>query len=854
MNMRRNHDGKRIQSHVDPLLYAQRLSYAKKKANDFEWGKQVADSIDFEAFPTNRTQEISHRLENYALWNGQGTKSLTVDMSEMANTKLFSDEEKGDVASAYTRIQHFDVISQIGHGMHGEQIARPLTVTVVDSSRFSQSEKRRVKEQLVQQHLNERIIEPMRQQMTAKFLQENGIEDPFQLAPEEQQAIQEQIEVQVQGMTPKDIKKYMSKEYKSTREVQANKLVQLLIKDLDIKFLTDENFKNAIIDGREIYYVGVRHGKPVLEIINPIYFRSYGSDDDLFIQDAERAVYERFITIADVYDKYSDQLKPADLKKLDNLLNVTGPGGAYNEIVEHAESRLIGSPQFNSLQKDLQGINPRTKEGQRRLGSIRRKYSGNRTGVNMVREAHIVWKSQRKLKHIKRVDEETGQINWFFIDESYTFNPLKGDVEEKVIWVNEVWECTKLGYLDGIYVNLRRVPYQYRSLDNPRNVKLPYIGAEYFKLFGNAEPTSPMQKGKSWNYEINLQMAKIREMEATDLGRVLLMTLNAKPDNWSWSKFFQVVRYTKMAPLDLKKEGIDQFDAQFFKSVDLSSLADVAKKIQYLEWLINRAAIAMSFNSARLGQTDQYSTVTNNQQNLARSLAQTASIYQMHDKIVNQVIESLLNASRVAYKDNPKYFANVLDDGEIAELELDPEILWSSEMGVHVTNSGDELDNLQMVKQNLMHFVQNGLGLPDSIKVMWSKSGAELYNVAQDIEDKQMQAQEQQMAAMRENAEAQKKMAEDMEVLKGNIKDMLNDKEWAAKLQMADINAETLRRANDVNANNINDNFERDVYSKELDMEKFNKEIEFMKEKFLKEMQLKEKELEIKEKQANKKK
>jgi hypothetical protein len=256
----------------------------------------------------------------------------------------------------------------------------------------------------------------------------------------------------------------------------------------------------------------------------------------------------------------------------------------------------------------------------------------------------------------------------------------------------------------------------------------------------------------------------------------------------------------------------------------------------------------MSFNAARLGQTQQYSTATNNQQNLARSLSQTASVYQTHDEIVKNVLEAMLHAARVAYKKNPVYLANILDDGEIAELELDPELLWSSELGVFVSNSGDEIDNLNMVKQNLMHFIQNGLGLPDSIRVLWSKSGSELFGIASEIEEKQQAQQAAQQEAMQEMQMQQVEMEKAMEELKGNIKAMLQEKELAAKIEMATISAETLRNANDVNRNNENDYLERAVITDQINKEKFDTEMVFEREKFKKEMEIKEKELEIKEK------
>ena len=828
---------------VDPLLYAKRLSYSKKAANDFAWAKNVADSFDFMAAgKDDYKKKLKERESLYRIWNGKGSDAVQMESPNMA-----MQEEGFD--GAYTKVQHYDVISQIAHAMYGEQIARPLQAMVVDQSRYSQSERRRMREQLLSQYIQQKFIAPIQEQAMQQVMMQMGVQDPFSLQPEQQQQMQQQVSAMVEEMTPTDIQKYMKKEYRSTREKQANKLLQLMMKSLDIKFHTDYNFQNVLIDGKEIYRVGVRHGRPFLDIINPLRFRYGMSPDKIFIQDGEWAVYETDITLADVYNKYGDVLTKSQLKRLDMY---TGLGSnSLSSIEEFKNSRLIGSVGFKDYADEISKLNMRTTEGQRRFQAIQNNLIGNNGNITMVREAHITWKAQRRLKKITRVNED-GSPTSFFIDESYKFNPFAGDIKQEDIWVNEVWEVTKIGFgNEAIYLNIGPTPYQYRSLENPRNVKLPYIGAEYFRLMGNDENTSPLRKGLAWQYDINLQMAKIREMESTDLGKVLLMTLAAKPDNWSWGKFFQVVRYTKMAPLDLKKEGVDQFDAQFFKALDLSNMQDIAGKIQYLEWLINRAAQAMSFNAARLGQTQQYSTATNNQQNLARSLSQTASIYEMHDKIVNQVLEALLHASRVAYKDSPQYFANVLDDGELAELELDPELLWSSELGVHITSSGDEIDNLQMIKQNLMSFIQNGLGLPDSLRIMWSKSGSEIFNLASDIEEKQMKQAQQQMQSMQQAQMQQAELQKEMETLKAELKSIMQDKELAAKIEMATISAQTIRNANDINMNNENDYLERQIITDEINAEKFRVEQELARMKMDNDMKIKNRELDIKEKQLN---
>jgi hypothetical protein len=827
---------------LDPLLYAKRLPYSRKIANNFAWAKNCADAFDFGMIGRD-DKESKLRKDLYRIWNGRGSDAVQAESTSPMSADLMEEGFEG----SFAKVQHYDIISQIGHAMHGEQIARPLQAFVIDKSAHSQSERRAKREELITNYLQEKFIKPAQEQAMMQVMQQMGIQDPFSLQPEEQQQFQQQVDQVASSLTLPDIQKYLRKGYRTTREKQGNKLLQVLLKELDIKFKGDYNFQNVIIDGSEVYRVGVRHSRPFVDIINPLKFRWGGGSDVIFIQDGEWAIYEQDITIADAYNKYGDVLTKADLKRLDNYVGLGS--NSMKTIEEFNNSRLIASVGFDTLKSEISKLDMRTSEGQNKFKAIQHRLNNHSSNFAQLREVHIVWKAQRRLKQITRVNED-GTDYTFFIDESYKFNPFKGDIKQSDIWVNEVWEVTKIGFgTEAIYLNIGPVPFQYRSLSNPRDVKLPYIGAEYFRLMGNDKNTSPLRKGLAWQHDINIEMAKIRELDSTDLGKVLLMTMAAKPDNWTWGKFFQVVRYTKMAPIDLKKEGIDAFDAQFFKSIDLSNMQDIAGKIQRLEWLINRAAMSMSFNAARLGQTQQYSTATNNQQNLARSLSQTASIYEMHDKILMQVLDAVIHAARVAFKDNPAYFVNILDDGEIAELELDNEMLWNSELGVYVTNSGDDQDNLQMVKQNLMHFIQNGLGLPESIRILWSKSGSELFSFAEEIEEKQQSAAQQQMEAMKEAQMSQAELAKEMEILKAELKQMLQREDLEVKLKMADINADNLRRANDINENNENDYLERQAITDEINMQKFMMEMQMKREMMRDQKELKEKELEIKEKQ-----
>jgi len=61
-----------------------------------------------------------------------------------------------------------------------------------------------------------------------------------------------------------------------------------------------------------------------------------------------------------------------------------------------------------------------------------------------IRVIRVYWKSRKKIKKIKFYDPQTGEEDFTFMPESYIPNEMKGE-EEKVFWINEAWEGTKIG-------------------------------------------------------------------------------------------------------------------------------------------------------------------------------------------------------------------------------------------------------------------------------------------------------------------------------------------------------------------------------------------------------------------------
>lgn len=828
------------ESNTDMIYPLQRISYAKKKANDFAWAEKVADFYDYYYGNYYDSERIKRLKMNYNLYNGRGEDAMKEYYSGYG-----ADLEIEGVEGGFDNVQHHPLIDQIAKAMVGEQQRRPLKPIAIDSSGYTMNLRKMERVRMFQDYINQKFIDPIKMEVIQQTLVELGINDPYNLSPDEQEEFNLMVQERVKAKSPDEIENYMRKDYKSPSETQAQKLLDYMMGELDIKYITDEGFKHGIITGEEIYYVGVRHNNPYVELVNPIGFTSSQARNTHFIEDGEWAKYERYIKYTDLFNEFGDVMRPRDLKKLEGVFNAFGIGGSTRE--HHMESRLVGEVSAIDSRVDGalfdSGPDIRTKEGQEFMKQIYQHYGTDYDGFSSIRHVHLVWKSLRKLKYIERVTQ-TGKKG-FFVDESYEFNKLKGDLTQKEIWVPEVWECDKFGTTDALYLNKRPVPFQYRSLDDPWNVKLPYVGVEYGRLFGNTKNVSPMDLGKPWQYKFNVQMAKIHEMEATDVGKVLLTTMGAKPKDWSWGKWIMMMKYGKIAPIDTQSETFNPgIDSQIFKQIDLSTLNDLAGRLQYLEFIRNQVALSMSYNPSRLGQVAPYTAVTNSQQNIVQSSYQTEDIYSTHNKVIENLLNVLVKAARLAFRNNEIARTYLLDDMSIAELELDWTILDQSKIGIKIRNSSDDFNNIMNIKSISQAMVQNGLiTMPELIKLMWANNGAEILNIAENAEMNAERRRQQEFQNQQQMLQQQSEMQKQLQQLQQEFEREKMNAEHQKDLLVAQINSTRFAQQYDINQNQISDNMEREKMRIEHERIQKERDRALDKEKHKDTIALKEKEI-----------
>jgi hypothetical protein len=795
----------------------QYIPYSKKKANNFKWLEEVADYYEYfetdgEFVKKNRKYKL-----NYDMYNGRADMGRYIQECSPFEQHMLNYSEDND----YSKIRHHPVIDTVAKSIVGEQRRRPLNAVIFNSNVEGINKRRRKKQELLNQYMQKSILDPIRNKITQQYMLQNDIEDPYTMDKESQDKMRSEIDQQVTQENPKEILAYMRKGFKTPEDKQLTKIYEYLKKREDIKFKCDQGFEHGIITGLEAYYTPIQNNEPKLYVINPMNLKYYLSADRTFIDDAEWVTYKKSMTYSEIFNDYN--LDSEDIKKLNNLNFMSGSsGGAYEQMKHKRDSRMI-----SVVGDRADHIDPKSNQGQQDLMALYEKYGTDH--VNAVDVVHTVIRSVRKLFVTKRYDKEIDRLVTYYWDESYKRHP--DDVEFTSRMVPELYQVTKIGEggTDCLYVQKGPVPYQYRDLSNPFDVKMPYTGAEYSRLMNNTENVSLMDLGAPWQFRLNVEMARLDESLATDIGNVMVTNMASIPKNWDLDKYYSYMRYKKIVPVDFSQEGIGPNDAQLFKSIDLSNGKQIQERINLIEYLRNQISLSMSYNPSRLGLIDQYTAVSNNQQNIIQSSLQTESIYAMHNKIVEKMLNSLMNTARVAYKDNPIKASYILDDLSIADLNLDSEMMWRSEIGLFISNESEDIENLRATKEFLQPMIQNQvIGGPEAIKLLWARSGAECLEIAESATEKmiarQQQDQEFQKQMMQQQAKIQEqlaKQAQDFDLMK-----QAND--LAQKDRAAEMQSFQFANQYDINKNQINDGnekadkdrlFERDENQKDRDQE-----------------------------------
>lgn len=665
----------------------------------------------------------------------------------------------------------------------GEETKRPLNFRVIRTSQEATSEMQEKEKQMILQYIEAAI--------TAR------------MSPEEAQQFQQQLQ-SGEIMPPEQIAKYMDKDYKDIVENTAYHSLTYLREKLDLDNEFIKGWKDGLISGREIYYVGVLNAEPYAERVNPICF-SYDKSPDLeFIEDGSWCCRKMRMPITEVYDRYYDKLEEKDLDKLEEMIGST-PGrnlGDRSPVDMGIQLRIYDNPIF---------------EG---------------SGKSLVNVWHCCWKSFKKIFYVTTTDD-AGQPQINIVDETY--QPVGNEVSIEPDWIIEVWEGYRAG--SDLYFGIQPIEYQHVSIDNPNSQKLPYCGAIYSNT--NSKPRSLVSILKPLQYMYIVLWYRLELAIARDKGKVVNMDITQIPKSMNispakWMHYLSSVGVNFINPYEEGwnipgREGGKPAQFNQITALDLTMSNVIAEYIQLMDKIEELAGTISGITQQREGAVSSSEMVGNVERSVVQSSHITEPLFWVHNQCKRRVLNMLLNTAKGAWEETGKQkLQYIFDNGERAFLDITPKFYYE-DMDVFVSDTSKDLENIQKLQQLIQPAMQNGASLLEAAEILTNDNFNIIKQKLKDMQTRQEQVQQQQQEAeaqqqqqlqqMQNEAKQQELMLQEAQM---DLQRYQIDQDNQTKIAVAQINAYRGTEDMDQNDNGVPDVAE--LGKQALEQQKINQE------------------------------
>lgn len=671
--------------------------------------------------------------------------------------------------------QDYNIIKPKIDLLLGEETKRPFNFRVVRTSEIATSE--------MQDKAKQMLIDYIQATIMSK------------LGPEEQARYQQALE-SGEIMPPEQIQKYMSKDYKDIAEITAYHSLNYLKNKLNITHEFFKGWKDALIGGEEIYYVGILNGEPCLERINPLYFDYDTETSDLeFIHDAQWCVYEMKLSVTDIYDRYYDKLSEKQLNELLDLMSDSAKGGV--------------NPEVRKTSLDYPHIKTHTING----------FSTNpfEDGSN-ISVWHTCWQGFKKIGFVTITDPETGEPVEYVVDETYNVTGMELNVEWR--WIIETYEGYRAG--EDLYFGMGPIEYQFISADNPNAQRLPYTGVIYNNT--NSKPRSLVSMMKPLQYMYIVLWYRLELAMARDKGKVVNMDITQIPKSMNidvskWMHYLSALGVNFINPYE---EGWDipgregGKPAQFnqITALDLTMANTINQYIMLMDKIESMLSEISGVSKQREGSISSNELVGNVERSVVQSAHITEPWFWTHNQVKREAIGMLLNTSKWAWKDNKTNLQYILDDATRAFITLSDNFFYE-DYDVFVEDTTKNQQQIDALKNLMQPAMQNGASLLDITEIITMDNVTMIKNKLEEIEQKRMEQQqameqaqaerEQQMLQMQNEVKEEELMLKEAEM---DLKKYEIDSNNATKITVAQLNAYRGAENMDQNENGIPDTME----------------------------------------------
>lgn len=741
------------------------------KSKTKAWAKQCvdfgADHATISYSPVRNS--VMHKKINYDLINGK---------IHMKDLELVLNPAHLDESFIPDKIQHYPIMNSKLNVLRGEETKRQFDhrVIITNPNAITEIEKNKKAE----------LVSQLQQLVESQATSEEDFNQKLQ-----------------------EISDYFTYEWQDAREMKANELVNHYYKEFNMPLMFNNGFVDGCTVGEEMYMCSIVSGEPCIEKLDPCKVRVFKSGFSNRIEDADMIVIEDYWSPGKIFDTYYDSLSEKDRKWLrevpDNYQGGDGPVvdsmGNVDPLPGFVNATMI-TDQFESV------INTEELFGTDTAALLPYDLNGN------IRVVRVFWKSRRKVKKVTHFDRMTGEKLVDFYDENYVINPDLGE-EEKIYWVNQAWQGTKIG--KDIYVDMRPCPVQYNRLDNPSKCHFGIVGSIY--NINNNKPFSLVDMMKQYNYLYDAIHDRLNRLISNNWGKIIQLDLAKVPDGWDVTKWMYYAKNNNLAVVDSFKEG--SAGASLHKLaggmnnassgvIDADFGNNIQQYIALLEHIKDEMGEIAGISRQREGQISNRETVGGVERSTLQSSYITEWLFTIHDDVKKRALECFIETAAIAARGTSLKFQNIMSDFTRRTIEIDGDEFAQCDYGLVVDTSASGAELHGRIDSLAQAALQNqALDFSTIMKLYGSASVSEKQRFIENSERKlREQAQQQQQAELQAQQEAMQQQLQQKE-LEMQQRDVQNQRDNDTKIQVAMIQAQAQTTSAELQADGwaaMNDN------------------------------------------------
>ena len=501
---------------------------------------------------------------------------------------------------------------------------------------------------------------------------------------------------------PEDVKAFQEYKFRDAMEDQVHIGLDYLIQKYDLKNVFKRGFYDMGITSKEFYRVIIKNGDPYPERIDTRTMIYDPDSEKETLQDSLYAGVDNYYTVNEIIDRFGHILTKKDVDYLEELMT--------QESAWYQDNNVPFSSYIYTQDTSLK-----------------------------VRVVDLQWRSIRMMKFKESPNKFDPEVPYYkMLPDDY--KEKKG---EKIV---EVWEAIKVGHEKLIKFGPK--PNQYRFEENYAEGKLDFFGV--IKTNINGRTLSIVDALKNIQILYNVVMYHIELCMARAGGKSIVYDVAQKPKKTPLADVLYHAKNSGLILINSKQEGQQISTFNQFQQIDFTLSNSVQQLINLKMMLEDTAEKLTGISASRSGIQKSGDLVGVTERNVLQSTTITAPMFELHYKIVGDVLQDMANKMRMCWA-NEGRMANVFGDMGMQSFKIDKAIS-REEYGLFVKNNSREVQEKSIMLQLIERYSSTGAIEPlAAIQAVRGDSATEveaiLTGALKEMRAQQIELQEREVAA-----------------------------------------------------------------------------------------------------------